>query len=97
MVTGRLPWNLGPGRTVRRVADDSPASRAGFRVGDVLLSIDGLPMRGRNDIENGISKYQAGDVVQARVLRGWRGRLLRVRLDRSPAEKHGHIDGYEPR
>ena len=95
--SGRLPWNLGPGRTVRRVAEDSPASRAGLRVGDVLLDIDGHATRRRNDIENRFSRYQAGDVVQLRVLRGWRRHLLAVRLDTAPLERRGQVDGDEAR
>jgi S1-C subfamily serine protease len=95
--SGRLPWNLGPRRTVRRVAEDSPASRAGFRVGDVLLSIDGLPMRRWDDIENRLSECRAGDVVHARVLRGWRSRLFRVRLYTGPVARQGHTDGDGPR
>ena len=95
--SGRLPWNLGPGRTVRRVAEDSPASRAGLRVGDVLLDIDGHATRRRDDMEDRFSRHRAGDVVQLRVLRGWRRHLFRVRLDTAPLEKRGQGDGNEAR
>ena len=95
--SGRLPWSLGPGRTVRRVAEDSPASRAGLRVGDVLLEIDGQAVRRRNDIEDSFSRHQAGDVVQCRVLRGWRWHSFKVRLDIAPLEKRGQVDVDEAR
>lgn len=95
--SGRLPWNLGPGRTIRRVAENSPASRAGLRVGDVLLDIDGHATRGRNDIEDRFFRHRAGDVIQLRVLRGWRRHSFRVRLDIVPLEKRGQVDGDEAR
>ncbi len=95
--SGRLPRNLGPGRIIRRVAEDSPASRAGLRVGDVLLDIDGHATRRRNDIEERFSKHRAGDVVQLRVLRGWRRHSFRVRLDTVPLERRGQVDGDEAR
>ena len=95
--SGRLLWNLGPRRMIRRVAEDSPASRAGLRVGDVLLDIDGHATRRRNDIEDRFSRYQTGDVVQLRVLRGWRRHSFRVRLDTAPLERRGQVDGDEAR
>ena len=90
--SGRLPWNLGPGRTVRRVAEDSPASRAGLRVGDVLLDIDGHAMRRRDDIEDNFSKHRAGDIIQLRVLRGWRRYSFSVKLAMIPMEKRSQVD-----
>ena len=89
--SGRLSWGRGPGRLVLGVAAGSPACQAGLRVGDILLAIDGLPTRRRHDVDEVLTRHQAGDVLQLRVLRGWATHMFRVTLEPLPEQRARRI------
>jgi S1-C subfamily serine protease len=55
---------------VREVARDSPAARAGIAVGDLLVAIQGQPVRSADDIHRLLSRVPVGERVTVRVLRG---------------------------
>lgn len=57
------------GLTVVLVEDGSPAARAGVRVGDVLLALDGDPVRHPRELLDRI-RDRAGEALTLRVLRG---------------------------
>lgn len=52
----------GKGVLVTAVSDDSPASKAGLRAGDVITSIDGEEVDSTGDISRIINKKKDGDV-----------------------------------
>ena len=62
-----------PGVIVESVADDSPADKAGLRVGDIILSIDGKDVKTATDLRSGLREKKNGDTVRLDVQRG-RGR-----------------------
>jgi S1-C subfamily serine protease len=68
---GRGRWGQGgrAGLTVVSVEDGSPAAQAGLLVGDVLLSLDGQPVRRPPELLWRI-RERAGQSVSARILRG---------------------------
>jgi len=51
---------------ITHVADDSPAQRAGLKVSDVLIAIDGVPIR---DLDDAIARIRAGEPGVARTFR----------------------------
>jgi S1-C subfamily serine protease len=57
---------------VREVAPSSPAARGGIRSGDLLLSLNGLPVRSVDDVHRHLGPLRAGDAIAVRVLRGAR-------------------------
>ncbi|PNY82704.1 S1C family serine protease [Deinococcus koreensis] len=57
------------GLTVVLVEEGSPAAQAGVRVGDVLLALDGDPMRHPRELLDRI-RDRAGEALTLRVLRG---------------------------
>ncbi len=57
------------GVLVARVVEDSPAQRAGLRVGDVLTHVDGEPVTSSFDVTTRIGPRAAGEVVALEVLR----------------------------
>jgi serine protease Do len=67
------------------VESDSPAEEAGLLVGDVLVSIDGVPVRYGVDFDIALIGKQAGDDVRLALRRD--GRLLerKLTLDGRPA------------
>lgn len=62
---------LGDKVTVTEVLPDSPAKKAGLKVGDVLLSFEGKPVKGDLDgLAGALSKKKPGSRVRFLVLRG---------------------------
>lgn len=58
------------GVLVSSVAPDSPAAKAGVRVGDIVLSIDGVGAKGSRDIRKPLREKKEGDSVRLELLRG---------------------------
>ena len=56
------------GRVVASVADDSAASRAGIRVGDVLVQLGAVTLYSQDDIDDFLSVQEPGAEVRATVV-----------------------------
>lgn len=69
-----------PGFRVLEVTADGGAGRAGMRSDDVLVSIDVMPIDGRDDFAEALEGKRAGDVVTVIVLRGEAEVTLEVEL-----------------
>jgi hypothetical protein len=59
----------GPGVRAESVVPGSPAARAGFVAGDVLLALDGRPIGDLGGFAAALKRYAPGDKVAARRLR----------------------------
>ncbi|MHC5024055.1 MAG: trypsin-like peptidase domain-containing protein [Planctomycetota bacterium] len=70
---------------VLRVERGSPAAQAGLRVGDVLLAIDGRPVREGIDYNIALIGRRAGDTLRLRVRRDDEQLRVPLRLDARPA------------
>ncbi len=57
------------GAVVSQVQPGSPAERAGLRPGDVVVAIDGHPVRGATDLRNRIGLAERGTTVTLTVIR----------------------------
>jgi S1-C subfamily serine protease len=66
------------GLLIRLVEDDSPASRAGLAQGDLIVQAAGQPVRGMDDLFQGLER--AGDVIELVILRGSEERTVQVQL-----------------
>ncbi|KAI2551700.1 SCRIB isoform 8, partial [Pan troglodytes] len=82
---------------ISRVSEEGPAARAGVRVGDKLLEVNGVALQGAEHHEAVEALRGAGTAVQMRV---WRERMvepenavtitpLRPEDDYSPRERRG--------
>ena len=58
------------GRKVIFVSEDSPAARAGFQAGDVLLTLDGAPIVDRETLNRAMAQKRWGDAAIFTVQRG---------------------------
>ncbi|MCO4773350.1 MAG: serine protease [Deltaproteobacteria bacterium] len=76
--------DAGAGLLVRKAAESSPASEAGVRIGDVLLSLDGKPLGTWRELAQALAGA-AGRPQPLRVLRGGAA----VELTVTPSEKRG--------
>lgn len=66
-----------------QVSPGSAAARAGIRVGDVLLTLDGQPVDGDVALRARVAVYRWGDVAVARVRRDDRELSLPVPFRRT--------------
>jgi len=57
------------GVLVNRVIDELPASLAGIKRGDIVVSIAGYPIETAEDIRNVITRFHMGDNVNVNILR----------------------------
>lgn len=91
------------GRTgfrVTRVNKGSSAEKAGIKVGDLLLSIDGIPLEASqpedaDELNELIRQYEIGSTVKVAILRGKVKQVLQVKLtepDPSPREMERYRD-----
>ena len=74
------------GALVARVLDASPAKRAGFEVGDILLSFDENAIERSSDLPPIVGRTRVGREVAVEILRGGESMTLRVTTDELPAE-----------
>ena len=67
---GVLPMRDGgeDGLKIRYVYPDSPASKAGISAGDLLLSLDGKPIKNREEMIEAMLEYQPDQAVDLEIL-----------------------------
>jgi S1-C subfamily serine protease len=91
----RLPAGSGPGAgedgalLVSSVEPESPAARAGLRLGDVLLTLAGRPVRGPHDLAPALESERIGETVEARILRGGEAREVLITIGARPRAPGG--------
>lgn len=85
----RRHFNTGDdaGVLVAHVEDDSPAANAGLEVGDVLVSIDGKPVKSSWSLRELIAPKKADDKVSLEVVRDGARRTLQATL----VEREGRL------
>lgn len=62
----------GGGATVEKVAKNSPAAKAGLRVGDIILEIDGMKIRRADELARELTVLSPGSRVSLLVKKGAR-------------------------
>ncbi|MEY3772100.1 MAG: hypothetical protein RL067_113 [Verrucomicrobiota bacterium] len=79
--------NLGRSGAVRvtEVSDGLPAGKAGLRVGDIIVALDGKPFDGWNDLRIAISRRKPGETLMLNFIREGRGSFARVTVAARPA------------
>lgn len=88
-LTDELREHLGApkdaGILVSSVEDGSPAEKAGIRVGDIIVGVDGKDVESSGDLRRGLREKKDGDTVRVEVLRG----RARQTLVTTVAEREG--------
>ena len=74
------------GALVAKVLEGSPAERAGFEVGDILLSFDEHSIERSSDLPPIVGRTRVGREVAVEILRGRQSMTLKVTTDELPAD-----------
>ena len=69
------------GPQVVSVYPGSPAERAGLRTNDLVVAINGAPMRSGTELRNRVGLSRIGDEVELTVERGGSERNVTVRVE----------------
>ncbi len=86
------------GALVADVVADSPAERAGFQAGDVILTFDGEKVEEMRDLPRMVAQIRSGSTVQATVWRNETRRTLSVQIsdtDEQPETASSHSSPVE--
>jgi serine protease Do len=75
------------GAVVLRVLDDSPASRAGFKVGDVVVRFNNLEIHRSSDLPLAVGRTKVNSKVDVKVIREGKAVNLRVKVGELPTEE----------
>ncbi len=89
-LTPELAKNFGvddaKGALVGEVVKDSPAAKAGFIAGDVIISMDGKSIDGPTSLRNRVADLAVGKDVAIRVIREKKPTELKVKIAEQPAD-----------
>jgi S1-C subfamily serine protease len=72
------------GLVVVNVEPDSPADRGGVLIGDVLVALDGRPVRDPGDVLAALGGERIGHAVSLRIVRGGRAETVSVTVGERP-------------
>ncbi len=85
--TLRRHLKLDGGLVVMRVAPDSPAAKAGLEEDDVVLAVDGKPVRTIEDMRRALAGTKPGQELTLKVLKPGKRVELKVTLGKRPEGK----------
>ena len=81
--------NNASGATIIALEPESPAARAGLSLGDVVVALDGTPVKGMDDLIRLLTAERIGREMAVTVLRQGDVRLIRLTPERRPASGQG--------
>jgi S1-C subfamily serine protease len=73
------------GILVNQVMPKSPAEAAGLKTGDVILSVDGKPIKDSRQLQRLIGEAEIGRTIDVVVLREKTRRTLKIQIGELPA------------
>ena len=81
------------GAVVSQVIADSPAERAGLHPGDVIVAVNGKPLRGASQLRNAVGLHRIGEVIELGIVRDGRPRTLRLEVAEAAQASVSLVDG----
>ena len=86
-VTGSDVESGQAGALIAEVSTNSAAAEAGVETGDLVISIDGVPVQGIEDLAAQVRSHRPGTTVDVVVVRDGGEVTLTVTLDERPADQ----------
>jgi C-terminal processing protease CtpA/Prc len=69
------------GVLVNEVVEDSPAEKSGLKAGDVIIQVGNNKIEDSRDLMRVIELYEAGEVVEVKIIRDKKEKIVKVTLD----------------
>ncbi|NBV48139.1 MAG: PDZ domain-containing protein [Verrucomicrobia bacterium] len=69
------------------VSDELPAAKAGLKVGDVIVGLNGKPVESWNEMRLEISRRRPGEILTLNYIREGRGALARLTVAERPLDR----------
>ena len=80
-LAGAFGLEQGRGALVAEVATDSAAAKAGLQAGDVIVSIEGYPVRNAQEFHNFEGQFPVGEELEVEYLREQSQRRTEIRVE----------------
>ncbi len=100
-VTSDIADSLGlkgkQGALVAEPQKDSPAVKAGIEAGDVIVSLDGQPLKDARELSRKIGSMAPGATVKLGLVRKGAEKIVNVTLGELPAQREARAERTEPR
>jgi S1-C subfamily serine protease len=77
----------GEGAVISGVEGNSSADRAGLRPGDIIVAVDGTPIRGAGQLRNRLGFMPINNQVALTIERAGTDRNVQLRIDQAPQAK----------
>jgi S1-C subfamily serine protease len=75
------------GVLIARVLDNSPADRAGFQAGDIIVAIEGEPITDASDVQQAVAQAEIGSELKLELRRDRQTVVATVRPGELPTER----------
>ncbi|HXG10444.1 MAG TPA: Do family serine endopeptidase [Gemmataceae bacterium] len=85
-LAARLGVERDGGVLVTTVFDDSPAAKAGIQEGDVIIALEGKPIKESRQLQMAVAALPLGRSVEVTVVRDGKPRRLQVTIEEQPAQ-----------
>jgi serine protease Do len=86
-ITAQYQLSSEEGALIVQINEESPADKAGLEPGDIIIEIDGKPIKSMEDVRHIIWKRKAGEHITMRILRKHREFLGSLTLTHTPTRK----------
>jgi len=83
------------GALVPQVEAGSAADKSGVQAGDVIVSLDGQPIRKSHDLPIKVARHQPGDKVVLEVFRDGKRKTISVVVEEMPDEPHAKMNNKQ--
>lgn len=87
----------GMGALVAELFPDSPAQKAGMKIGDVILALQGVRIRDANHLKNRVADLIVGERAEFLINRDGRERTITVVIGRRPEDLLAYQREVEPK
>jgi serine protease Do len=74
---------------VSRIFPDTPAARAGLQEGDVIVTVNGRPIKEVRELQSTMAELPAGKAAEMKIVRDGAGETLKVSVEEQPKDYTG--------